>query len=208
MSERSLSYHRRVSTSRPSSRRAPALPPDERRATLIEAVIPLLLAHGERVTSKQIACAAGVSEGTIFRAFEDKADLVSAALKSTLDTTQFENELTQIDPNLGFDEALVAATQIFQDRLCRVWALLSCVGPEMRHAVSKPGGHSPALAKIFEAHPGSVSVDPTEAVALLRGMTLALTHPLMSEKPAPPEKVVDFFLNGVSKQHATKGKNI
>ncbi|MCU1430433.1 MAG: DNA-binding transcriptional regulator, AcrR family, partial [Actinomycetia bacterium] len=36
---------------------------------IVAATLPLLLEHGDRVTSRQIAEAAGIAEGTIFRAF-------------------------------------------------------------------------------------------------------------------------------------------
>ena len=56
--------------------RAKPLPPDERRRALVEVTVPLLIEHGRSVTSRQIADAAGVAEGTIFRAFGSKDELV------------------------------------------------------------------------------------------------------------------------------------
>ena len=58
---------------------------DDRRTALIEATLPLLLEHGRTVTSKQIAEAAGVAEGTIFRVFDSKDDLITAALDHAFD---------------------------------------------------------------------------------------------------------------------------
>ena len=57
------------------SKRAAALPPDERRSMIVAATLPLLLEHGDRVTTRQIAEAAGIAEGTIFRAFADKDEM-------------------------------------------------------------------------------------------------------------------------------------
>ena len=54
------------------AKRATALPPEERRSMIVAATLPLLLEHGDRVTSRQIAEACGIAEGTIFRAFTDK----------------------------------------------------------------------------------------------------------------------------------------
>ncbi|HEX9549144.1 MAG TPA: helix-turn-helix domain-containing protein, partial [Acidimicrobiales bacterium] len=68
-------------TTATSTRRAAALPPDERRSMIVAATLPLLLAHGERVTSRQIAEAAGIAEGTIFRAFADKDELIATVLE-------------------------------------------------------------------------------------------------------------------------------
>jgi AcrR family transcriptional regulator len=63
-------------------RRATALPPDERRSMIVAATLPLLLEHGDRVTSKQIAEAAGIAEGTVFRAFADKDELIVAVIEA------------------------------------------------------------------------------------------------------------------------------
>ena len=68
----------------PDVPRAPRLTPDERRGALIEATIPLLLQHGASVSTRQIAEAAGVAEGTIFRVFDSKEDLVHAAATQLL----------------------------------------------------------------------------------------------------------------------------
>jgi AcrR family transcriptional regulator len=61
-------------------KRVPALPPEDRRAALIQVTIPLLEEHGVGVTTRQIADAAGVAEGTIFGVFPDKASLLRAAI--------------------------------------------------------------------------------------------------------------------------------
>ena len=48
---------------------------------IIEAMLPLLLEHGEMVTTRQIAEAAGIAEGTIFRVFADKDELIAAVVE-------------------------------------------------------------------------------------------------------------------------------
>ena len=55
-------------------RRAAALPADERRSMIVAAALPLLLEHGEMVKTRDIAAAAGIAEGTIFRVFATKDD--------------------------------------------------------------------------------------------------------------------------------------
>src|SRR4051812_32315233 len=73
--------------------------PDDRRAALIAATVPLLREHGLDVTTKQIAQAAGVAEGTIFGVFPDKSSLVNAALLHILDPPRgHEAPIGGIDP--------------------------------------------------------------------------------------------------------------
>src|SRR3979409_410727 len=92
-------------------RRAAALPPDERRSMIIEATVPLLIEHGEMVTTRQIADAAGIAEGTIFRAFADKDELLGAVIDAALDPAPLERALTTIDPSLPLPEIVVSAAE-------------------------------------------------------------------------------------------------
>ena len=79
------------------AKRAPALAPDDRRAMIVAATLPLLLEHGDRVTSRQIAEAAGIAEGTIFRVFADKDEIIRAVVESALDPEPLEVALSR-DP--------------------------------------------------------------------------------------------------------------
>ena len=59
--------------------------PDERRLAIIEAVAPLLVDHGATVTTKQMAEAAGIAEGTLFSVFPDKRSVILATIKQRMD---------------------------------------------------------------------------------------------------------------------------
>ena len=60
--------------------RARPLPPAERRASLIAATRQLILDHGPDVTTRQVAEAAKVAEGTLFRVFPTRRDLIAATI--------------------------------------------------------------------------------------------------------------------------------
>ena len=57
---------------------------------IVEATLPLLLEHGEMVTTRQIAEAAGIAEGTIFRVFADKDELIAAVVEHAVDPAPLE----------------------------------------------------------------------------------------------------------------------
>jgi AcrR family transcriptional regulator len=92
--------------------RVPALSPDERRAALVAATIPLLREHGTSVSTRQIAEAAGVAEGTIFGVFKDKPSLLRAAVLAALDPAPLLRDLRAIDPGLPLRGRLVAAARL------------------------------------------------------------------------------------------------
>jgi AcrR family transcriptional regulator len=63
-------------------KRVAPLPPEDRRAAIIEATRPLLEECGMSISTRQIAQAAGVAEGTLFRVFPDKASLIRSTVLS------------------------------------------------------------------------------------------------------------------------------
>ncbi len=103
--------------------RATPLPLDERRAALIAATEPLLEQFGRDVSTRQIAEAAGVAEGTIFRAFPTKEALIDAVLEEVFDNQRTCDELAAIDPALPLEARLISAVTVLQARLRRVFAL-------------------------------------------------------------------------------------
>jgi AcrR family transcriptional regulator len=114
--------------------RVPALSADERRAALIEATIPLLRAHGVAVTTRQIADAAGVAEGTIFGVFRDKASLIRAAVIAALDTAPLIASLREIKPTQDLRARLVAVAQLLQNRVANNGPLMHIVRATAMHA--------------------------------------------------------------------------
>ena len=96
--------------------RVPALAPEERRAALIEATIPLLREHGINISTRQIADAAGVAEGTIFGVFKDKASLIDAAVAKAFEPTPIIRALRAIDPAADLRTRLIAAAEILRER--------------------------------------------------------------------------------------------
>src|SRR5438445_2234008 len=178
-------------------RRATALPPDERRSMIVAATLPLLLEHGDRVTSKQIAEAAGIAEGTIFRAFADKDEIIAAVVESALDPEPLEAALSQISDALAFEDGLAAAIVIMQQRVFDIWRLVSSVGTRFHEMTRRPMADSDALVRIFEAHRARITVEPIVAARLLRALTLSMTHPMLAGEPRSPDELVHLFLHGV-----------
>lgn len=97
---------------------------------IIDATIPLLLEYGRGVTSKQIAEAAGIAEGTIFRAFGDKETLVQAAIEKYLDPEPLRDALRAIDPSLPLEHKVRAILYLLRERFQSVMRIMATIGPE------------------------------------------------------------------------------
>lgn len=69
--------------------RAPAMKPDERRAHLLSATVVVLRRSGMAATTKEIAAEAEVAEGTIFRVFSTKDELIQSSLVTAFDPAPY-----------------------------------------------------------------------------------------------------------------------
>ena len=190
-------------TTAPSRTRATALPPSERRAEIIAATLPLVLAHGSAVTTRQIAEAAGIAEGTIFRVFPDKESLIEAVVESAFDTASTDAALIGIDLGLPLEARLVEAVEILRRRVADLWQLQTALGM-MQVSSGGPSLHKhrasdlTPLATLFVAARDQIRREPLEAAHLLRGLTIASTHPaLILDAPLSSTEIVSLFLDGI-----------
>lgn len=188
-------------------RRAVALPPAERRAMLADATLPLLIEKGEAVTTGEIAAAAGVAEGTIFRAFASKDELIEAVLDRALDPSRTEQALTALATGEAVDlETMVTrVVQVIQRRVVEVWQLISSVGPRFHSHDRRPSFDSPALTGLLAPYRDQLQVSPSEAARLLRSMIMASTHPLLTDRPMRPRDLAHHFLYGVAAPDSGRG---
>ncbi|MFC7527433.1 TetR/AcrR family transcriptional regulator [Actinoplanes sp. GCM10030250] len=106
-------------------RRVPAMAPDERRAALIAATIPLLHEHGLDVSTRQIAHAAGVAEGTIFGVFDSKTQLVVCSVVKALDPRPTLDALAAINPEADLRIRVADAAELVHARFIEHAHLMS-----------------------------------------------------------------------------------
>ncbi|MGW4214127.1 TetR/AcrR family transcriptional regulator [Lentzea sp. NPDC004789] len=111
----------------PRRRRAPAMSPEDRREAIVQATLPLVVKAGANVTTSQIATAAGIAEGTVFRVFKDKAELLDAVIQRALLSDDEVAAISAIPADLPLEERLVAAVESVLGYLDRMWGVMGAL---------------------------------------------------------------------------------
>ena len=188
--------------------RAAPLSPDERRAAIMAATEPLLEQHGRNVSTRQIAEAAGIAEGTIFRVFPSKDSLVDAVIADAFDVGVTCDQLRRIDPSQNLESRLVAAVALLQERLRRVFALFHALALQRDAvAVDVRRRHQQdnelldgALSDLMAPDQQLLAYPAADAANLLRTLTFAISHPLLSDqRHSDPKQIVAILLHGITR---------
>ncbi|MFJ4109173.1 TetR/AcrR family transcriptional regulator [Oerskovia enterophila] len=125
--------------STPSGRARP-MSRDDRRAAIAAATVPLLARYGSAVTTRQIAQAADVAEGTLFRAFEDKDELIHAALVAALDPAPLVRAISETADRGSLPETLTALAELIQDSQRATAKIVQVAHQVMGDRGGPPGG--------------------------------------------------------------------
>lgn len=188
-----------------TKRRAPAMKPDERRMTIVRAALPLVVEHGAAVTTAQVARAAGIGEGTIFRAFVDKDELLDACLIEALRPDSALALIAEIPLGQPLAARLVAAAGALSAHLARMGAIHAALHASgyrrQRGQPHRAGGRETSLVAMREALAGLFAPDEDGLrlpAAQLGALFLSLLFARSREDAASTEidVLVDVLLHG------------
>lgn len=181
--------------------------PAERRAAIVDATVPLLREHGAALTTKQVAEAAGIAEGTVFRAFGTKDDLVRACAAAVFDPTEVVARLREVPRGLPLDERLAAGVAVVAAHLERAIGLVVALhasgeahpgrggGLPKRRTASDPEVDA-ALVDLVGEDADALRLPVVDVVHVLVQLTLASAHPMFPVRAMTPEEIVSVVLDG------------
>ncbi len=183
----------------------------DRRRAILNVVVPLLAEKGSSLTTAQVARAAHIAEGTIFRVFPDKSALIYEAVKATMDPTAVADAIRAIGAAAPMRVQLAEAVRVLRDYFNQMTGL----GESLRSASALPGARqrdvgrlikessiviSAALVELFERHRAELRVSPSTATAAFRGLVFASAHPLLPPRERlAMEDTVNILLSGIAK---------
>lgn len=203
MSERSLI------TLGPVMMRARPMPPEERRAAIVEAALSLLEENGPELTTRMVAEAAGVAEGTIFRVFPTLQDLLAATYVEYLSGERLAARLAGVDPGDSLEEATSAALVALAGYIESVhFALHPPQKPDVKptaHAVEAKEQFKARfkdlldwLALTFEPHSPDMTITPQSYAHFL--LTLSLGRHMGRPAGLEIPEITEFALNGARRR--------
>jgi AcrR family transcriptional regulator len=189
--------------------------PEERRKAIIESVVPLLIRHGADVTTRQIAEAAGIAEGTIFRVFPDKRALLLATAAETINPPGSREAVATAMRDLpDLRDKVLFITEQMMERLERGMLVMMALRSLLMSGEARP--HEPPgppafiadsnrtlletlTDEVFTPHADELGVPPERAARVLRNLTLGTWHPGKPEDDRlSTEEIADACLHGVA----------
>lgn len=160
--------------------------------------MPLLTEHGRDISSKQIAEAAGIAEGTVFRAFGDKESLIDAAIVKFLDPEPLRLELRAIDPQLPLDQKVLAVVMLMKKRFGEVFRIMALVGGGPPPGRNTRQEFATIIARLLEPEAEQLNWPPERVAHIIRLITFAASMPMLNEHTEFTEsELTSVVLHGI-----------
>lgn len=202
-------------------RRAPALSTDERRAAIVDAVIPLLQQRGRDFSTKDLAAAAGVAEGTLFRVFADKDSIIDAAVERLFDPEPYRARVLAIDPDAPTEQKVRELVLLIRGRFESIFGIMVALhgrgpggeagpngeagpggpnhrgrgvhpeGPDRRRGLMRDWAEQ--MERLFR--PDELAVPPALAGAFINAAAFGARIP--GAEPVTPEQLVALVCHGL-----------
>jgi AcrR family transcriptional regulator len=181
--------------------------PDDRRRSIVAATRPLVREHGRELTTKQIAAAAGVAEGTLFRVFDNKEAILREVVLDVIDPAPTLAEIEALDGDAPLRELIGNLVAAMKDRVQEIFEIAMAVRWMPEWAIERRPELDPIQQRIvdlLDRRRGELTVEPGKAAEVLRLLIFSTTHPMINEgRPLDEADIVEVLLDGIRRRTIT-----
>lgn len=189
--------------------------PEDRRQAIIEATTDLVLEHGPAASTRQIADACGIAEGTLFRVFESKDEILAAVVEHLLDPKFVIAEIESIPTTDHAEDAVRAVAGVFQASTTRIRSVMMALHTAQTES-DRRKHHGPkdknkfmddqvtigqAAARVLAVHAKELRVDPETAASFIRTTVFANALPAVLTL-TDPHVFTDLLVHALVKEPA------
>jgi len=180
--------------------------PEQRRAMIVAAALPLVAEYGAKVTTSQVARVAGIGEATIFRVFADKEELLDAVLAEALRHDVVIREIASIPLEEPLADRLAEAAEALSAHLTRLISVMGALHTSgYRHERPAPermkgreqvvAELQDAVSELFEPDEQTLRIPREQAGSMFLGLLFSRARPGAVGALGTAE-LVDTFLYG------------
>ena len=180
---------------------------EDRQIQILDAVVPAVLEHGASITSRQLADAAGVAEGTLFRSFGDKESLLRALFDRASEVAYDLDELDDL-ADATLETTVGALAGVLTMRFASIFQMAIALGPVL---LSEGHGDDPRfeqlrerIADILAEHADELAVAPLVAADALRTLTFAAATGWGDRSAMDMSDVTGILLHGIARTDTRK----
>ena len=195
--------------------------PDDRRAAILSVLVPLLVERGGEVSTREIARAAGIAEGTIFRVFKDKRSLLLAAAEEAINPADGQEAFdAALEGVVELRDKVVVAAGRVLERMQLTMAVMAAVRPYLFASFHEEQKKSPTvgppgfvvkahedlhlrLTGLFEPHAEQLATSPEIAAIALRSLIFGASRPELGMTAVlTADEIADLLLCGVLRRES------